>query len=218
VDAITERVDCRHRQLHIARTVLAILQRFHIVRVKGAIRRSNSSPFRWCIRMTGQVSNNVEPRFSVRSSSAAVAGLAQNRTRNPPLMLRPSSGAHASTVHRPSGARVGRISGSHRVCRTPVRFSPFTNSRLRPNCRSASRPTNEGPEAVRADNCIGPQGRSIPASHTDTVVCLFDRHRFASALERNRSLAASRFEFGRKQIASMHHDVGEFIMSAERAT
>ena len=52
-------------------------------------------------------------------------------------MLRPSSGAQASTVHRPSPARVGRISGSHRVCRTPVRFSPFTNSRNRPNWRSA---------------------------------------------------------------------------------
>ena len=29
----------------------------------------------------------------------------QNRTRSPPLMLRPSSGAQASTVHRPSAAR-----------------------------------------------------------------------------------------------------------------
>jgi hypothetical protein len=36
---------------------------------------------------------------------------AQNRMWKPPLTLRPSSGAHASTVHRPSAARVFRGSG-----------------------------------------------------------------------------------------------------------
>ena len=39
------------------------------------------------------------------------ARLAQKRSRIPPFTFRPSSGAHASTVHRPSTARDGRISG-----------------------------------------------------------------------------------------------------------
>ena len=57
-------------------------------------------------------------------------------------MFRPSSGAHASTVQRPSTARVGRSSGSHRVCLTPVRFSPFTKRRMRPNCFSGQESEN----------------------------------------------------------------------------
>ena len=43
-------------------------------------------------------------------------------------MTRPSSGAHASTVHRPSAPRFWRSSGSHRVCRMFVRFSRLRKS------------------------------------------------------------------------------------------
>jgi hypothetical protein len=39
----------------------------------------------------------------------------QNRKRNPPLITRPSRGAQASTVHRPSGPRLGRSSEFQRV-------------------------------------------------------------------------------------------------------
>src|SRR5262249_20894661 len=48
---------------------------------------------------------------------------AQNVMRTPPLITRPSRGAHASTVHRPSTPRDGRRSGSQSLCLTLPRFS-----------------------------------------------------------------------------------------------
>ena len=54
-------------------------------------------------------------------------------------MVRPSSGAHPSTVHRPSTPREGRTIGSQRVWRTSVRFSPLRNSRARHTRRSNRR-------------------------------------------------------------------------------
>ena len=49
------------------------------------------------------------------SDYVAIALVSQNGIRTPPLITRPSSGAHASTVHRPSAARSGRKMGSQRV-------------------------------------------------------------------------------------------------------
>jgi len=49
---------------------------------------------------------------AVMTLALGIGGDGQNLTRIPPLIVRPSSGAHASTVHRPSTPRVGRISGS----------------------------------------------------------------------------------------------------------
>ena len=57
-------------------------------------------------------------------------------------MTRPSSGAHASTVQRPSRRGAGRMSGSNFVCRTSSRFSALMKSRKPPNRRSASAPTS----------------------------------------------------------------------------
>ena len=49
-------------------------------------------------------------------------GRHQNETLIPALITRPSSGAHASTVQRPSTSGAGRAIGSQRVWRTSVRF------------------------------------------------------------------------------------------------
>ncbi len=54
---------------------------------------------------------------------------AQNATRMPPFQVRPSSGAHASTVQRPSGRRCGSTSGASFVWRTSARFSTLRNRR-----------------------------------------------------------------------------------------
>ena len=69
----------------------------------------------------------------------------QNRSRSPPFTVRPSSGAHASTVQRPSSSRTGRTSGSKRVCRTLPRFSTLTNTRWRPIAQSTRPPTSVCP-------------------------------------------------------------------------
>ena len=92
---------------------------------------------------------------------------AQNRMRRPPLILRPSSGAHASTVHRPSAAESVEGSGSHRVCLTPVRFSPLTNSRTRPNCFSARRPKNH----VRLADGLGTDSLQGSGGRCSTTRC-----------------------------------------------
>src|SRR5581483_8008810 len=65
---------------------------------------------------------------------------AQNTTLTPPLITRPSSGAHASTVQPPPGWRAGRTSGSKLVCRTFPRFSEFRNRCTGPSRRSTSTP------------------------------------------------------------------------------
>ncbi len=48
----------------------------------------------------------------IRKAHVELAQSAPNRKRTPPLMVRPSSGPQASTVHAPSGARRGSSSGS----------------------------------------------------------------------------------------------------------
>lgn len=48
----------------------------------------------------------------IRKARVELAHSAPNRRRTPPLMVRPSSGPQASTVHAPSGARRGNSSGS----------------------------------------------------------------------------------------------------------
>ncbi|AUW57869.1 cation transporter [Sphingobium sp. SCG-1] len=48
----------------------------------------------------------------VRQARAELRQSAPNRKRTPPLIVRPSSGPQASTVHAPSGARRGNSSGS----------------------------------------------------------------------------------------------------------
>ncbi len=48
----------------------------------------------------------------IGKARAELAHSAPNRKRTPPLMVRPSSGPQASTVHAPSGARRGSSSGS----------------------------------------------------------------------------------------------------------
>jgi len=52
-----------------------------------------------------------------------ITAMNQNRTRTPPLKTRPSRGAQASVVQRPSGACCGRSRGSVFVWRTSLRFS-----------------------------------------------------------------------------------------------
>ena len=66
----------------------------------------------------------------------------QKATRTPPLSTRPSSGAQASTVHRPSTLRVGRNSGSQSVCLTLKRFSPFRKRSMLPSFRVTSTPNS----------------------------------------------------------------------------
>src|SRR5690606_25273455 len=58
----------------------------------------------WCVQSVAQ----PVPAVGVDSHI-------QNSYRTPALNTRPSSGAHASVVHRPSGERAGRISGSCEV-------------------------------------------------------------------------------------------------------
>jgi len=58
---------------------------------------------------TYHVINKTPDIFSVHGVRYQVTGVAraavfQKAIRAPPLMTRPSSGAHASTVHRPSAA------------------------------------------------------------------------------------------------------------------
>ncbi|WP_343053299.1 cation transporter [Sphingomonas yantingensis] len=48
----------------------------------------------------------------IRKACVELAQSPPNRKRTPPLMVRPSSGPQASTVHAPSGARRGSSSGS----------------------------------------------------------------------------------------------------------
>jgi Co/Zn/Cd efflux system component len=48
----------------------------------------------------------------IAKARAELAQSAPNRKRTPPLIVRPSSGPQASTVHAPSGARRGSRSGS----------------------------------------------------------------------------------------------------------
>ncbi|MBB6505342.1 Co/Zn/Cd efflux system component [Sphingomonas endophytica] len=48
----------------------------------------------------------------IRTARAELAQSAPSRTRMPPLMVRPTSGPQASTVHEPSAARRGSNSGS----------------------------------------------------------------------------------------------------------
>ena len=65
------------------------------------------------------------------------------RIRTPALATNPSSGAHASTVQRPSGVRVGRTSGSSRVCRVFRKFSKFTKKLYLPRVISPSNPASK---------------------------------------------------------------------------
>jgi Co/Zn/Cd efflux system component len=51
----------------------------------------------------------------IRQARAELRHSAPNLKRTPPLIVRPSSGPQASTVHAPSGARRGNNSGSSRV-------------------------------------------------------------------------------------------------------
>ena len=79
------------------------------------------------------------PRWPGRAVRGLLAP-ARTAPATPPLITRPSSGAQASTVQRPSGARAGRRIGSQRCCRTSVRFSRLTNNRSARTRRSSSTP------------------------------------------------------------------------------
>ena len=130
--------------------------RYQARRRPGANARSTTWRGVWCLHagvLVGKVANRFKTvpnasRFCQKSTAHAWPttaglglrmrlGLVLEADADAPLMLRPSSGDHASTVHRPSGACVGRSSGSQCVCLTPVRFSPLTKSR-RGRLRNAS--------------------------------------------------------------------------------
>src|SRR5207245_747837 len=91
------------------------------------------------IRQGGDIARE-SGRYEYRHLLTWAVDDSQNATRMPPLTTRPSSGAHASTVHRPSAAGTGRISRPQRLCLTSPRFSAFTNTRTRPIRRSTSAP------------------------------------------------------------------------------
>ena len=74
----------------------------------------------------------------------------------PPLKTLPSKGAQASTVQRPSAARLDRNKGSQRVCRTPPRFSALRNARSFPKPVNGARlPIIFGGESVLGPYVLG---------------------------------------------------------------
>ena len=141
-------------------------------------------PYRWPA---------VASQTVLRSARALQRGPTQNVTRMPPLITRPSSGAHASTVHRPSARRAGSTRGSSRVCRTSSRFSLLRKSPI----------ASELAFRERTEQDVGTAGRpvgillqrlaaGVVAFHAQsTSVFEFPHHRERRALAgRQRHIAA----------------------------
>ena len=109
-------------------------------------------------RCRAALSSRLEPELKLRptripnrSTLTPASGRRQNVARMPPLMARPSSGAQASTVHRPSTPRDGRSNESQRRL-------PHVGDVLGVDEQA---PTAEPPLAQQADDDVGTRHRAV---------------------------------------------------------